>query len=77
MLELFVCGINIGLIYLGYVYVEVKDVLEVIILEWNMLLNWFVFFKVLILFLLNNFEEFVVFGYEVDLKYVELVEDEY
>lgn len=75
--ELLVCGINIGSTYSGYAYAEVKDVPEVIISEWNTPSNRSVSFKAPTSLLLNNFEEFVAFGYEADSKYAELVEDEY
>lgn len=75
--ELLVCGINIGSTYSGYAYAEVKDVPEVMISEWNTPSNRSVSFKAPTSLLLNNFEEFVAFGYEADSKYAELVEDEY
>lgn len=75
--ELVVCAINIGSTYSGYAYAVVDDLNEVIISEWNTPSHLPVSYKSPTSLLLDNFEEFVAFGYEADSKYAELVEDGY
>lgn len=70
-----VCAINIGSTYSGYAYAY--NLNEVIISEWNTPSHLPVSYKTPTSLLLDNFEEFVAFGYEADSKYAELVEDGY
>lgn len=75
--ELVVCAIDIGSTYSGYAYAVVDDLFDVVILEWNTPSHLPVSYKTPTSLLLDNFEEFVAFGYEADSKYAELVEDGY
>lgn len=75
-----VCVIDFGIIFFGIVYLLKceywDDLMRIIVLDWNVLLFVQIFYKILIIILLDNKRKFVVFGYEVEFKYVEFVEDE-
>lgn len=67
---LLVCVMYFGNIFFGIVYLlkceYCDDLMRIIVLDW----------KILIIIFLDSERKFVVFGYEVEFKYVEFVEDE-
>lgn len=77
---LLVCVMYFGNIFFGIVYLlkceYCDDLMRIIVLDWNVLLFVQIFYKILIIIFLDSKRKFVVFGYEVEFKYVEFVEDE-
>lgn len=76
---LLVVVIDLGNIFFGYVFfmrIDVnKDLLKSYIFCWQVLNGSLILFKILLIILLNNGVQFVVFGFEVEFIYVELLED--
>lgn len=68
---------DIGIIYFGYVFVMrddfKKDLLKIDVFYWFDV--GFILFKILMIVLIDKNEKFVVFGFEVEMKYVELLEN--
>lgn len=72
--------IDFGMIYLGYCFLFCydfeNDFFKVLVNIWMVGMVGFVFFKIFIIVLLDSNQELVVFGYEVEDCYVELVDEE-
>lgn len=79
MNDLFVVVIDFGNIFFGYVFVLRNDVendlLKIYIFLWIVLSGFLILFKILMIILLNIDVQVVVFGFDVELKYIELLKN--
>lgn len=71
--------IDFGMIYLGYVFLLKdgweKEFLKINLNVWNVGIKCLLFLKVLIIFLLNFDKSFLFFGYDVEIEYLDMVEN--
>lgn len=70
--KLIVVVIDFGIIFFGYVFFFWDNWVKVLINNWQG--GFLFFYKVFIVFLLNSKVEFVVFGFDVEDKYVIMIE---
>lgn len=68
---LFVCVIELGLMYFGYVYFIRVDLKDIFCFYWNLLIVGMIYLIFIVIFLDEKYN-FLVFGYEVEEKYLEL-----
>lgn len=68
---LFVCVIELGLMYFGYVYFIRVDLKDIFCFYWNLLIVGMIYLIFIVIFL-DEKQNFLGFGYEVEEKYLEL-----
>lgn len=71
--------IDFGIIFFGYVFVMrdelEKDLLKIFVFYWYVLDGSLILYKILIIVLLDKDEKLVDFGFDVEIIYVELLEN--